>query len=240
MTGTELATLINIKTKTGSGTFSAADMLIFVNLFKDEIAGLIQQKRPEIFNMPTNEDLVASSTKREYAFPADVLNNIVRLDLKFTSSGKYVWAEPYRQSKFRKGFQESIIVDNFTNTTPRYFIRRQAIYILSGTITAVTDGILLTYNVFPANLANLTGSTDLSADPSTTTLGFPREFHELLARRVSIEYKDINDIKLSSKELKYDKELEEALNNFSRVNLDKQIIAELPAASKRGNNGQDY
>lgn len=239
MTGTELATLIRKRTKTDSTTFPSADMLVDVNIFKDEIAGMIQQRRPEIFNMPAKDDLVAN--QREYSFPSDVMNNIVSLNLKFDSSNAYVWAEPFHAAnRFRVGLQESEIVKYYNNNDPYYFIRRNAIYILSGTISAVTDGILLVYNAFPANLADLTGNTDLSVDPTTTSHGFPREFHELLARRVSIEYKDRNDVKLSKKELDYDDDLIEALDNFSTANLDEEILSAVPTGTDQGDDGFDY
>ena len=84
MTATQLASLIRLKTRTTSTTFSDADMLVYVNTFIDEIAGRIQQVRSEVWNVPALFDL--ETDKREYAFPDDVLNNIVSLELKFSSS----------------------------------------------------------------------------------------------------------------------------------------------------------
>jgi len=213
-------------------------MLVLVNLMKDEIASRIQQVRQEIFNMPSYEDLVAD--QREYAFPSDVLNNLVSLALKFTASGDYVKAYPIARRHYLDALQESKIVNDFDSLEPNYFIRRKALYILSGAIIAVTNGIKLVYNCFPANLANLNGSTDLSVDPTTTSHGFPREFHELWARRVSIEYKGPNNIPLSKKELDYDKDLEKALDDFAVVNLDEELIGSLPPSNEVGNDGQNF
>lgn len=238
MTGTELATLIRRKTKTNSTTYPNAELLVDVNLMKDELASKIQQVRTEVWNMPAYGDLVAD--QREYAFPDDVLNHLVSLELKFSSSDDYVIAKPISRKHYSDVLQESVIVDNFDNLNPRYFIRRKAIYILSGTIIDVTDGIKLVYDCFPADLSNLTGTTDLSVDPSSTEHGFPREFHELLARRVSMEYKDRNGIKFSQKELVYPQDLESALEDFEIANLDAQIIGSIPDGSTRGNNGYNY
>jgi len=244
MTGTVLATLIRYDTKTNSTTFTDADMLVLVNLFKDEIAGLIQQVRPEIWNIIAYDNLVASSTRRRYAYPEDVMNRLIGLELKFTATGDYVLAKPISRKHYLDALQEDIIVDNFDNLAPRYIHQRKSFYILSGTIIAVTSGIKLTYDSFPADLANLTGSTDLSIDPSTTTHGFPREFHELLARRVSIAYKDRNGLSLNTREQRYssndiDKpgDLEVALKNFSYNNLDQSIIGELPGSNETGDDG---
>ena len=230
MTGTQLAALIRYKTKTNSTTFKDADMLVLVNLKKDELASRIQRVRPEIFQVPANEDLVAD--QREYAFPADVMNNIVRLMVKFTSSGDKVLVTPVTRAHWKEALQESLIVRDYSNDEPAYFLRRQAIYILSGTIIPVTDGIELVFNSFPANLANLTGSTDLAVDPTTTTHGFPREFHELWARTVTIEYKDRNNIKLSSKERSFEIDLVKQIDDFSIPNLDEEVIGQLPRETK--------
>ena len=239
MTRLGLATNIRFKTRTNTTTFADATMLPLVNAKKDELASRIQQVRPEIWNIPTLDDLVAD--QREYAFPSDVLNNLVRLELKFSSSGDYVLAKSIDLHTYRDALQESKIVNDFDSEEPRYFIRRKAIYILSGTIAAVTNGIRLYYNSFPANLADLTDdTTDISVDPSTTTHGFPREFHELLARGVSIEYKGANNVKLSPLELKYEIDLAKQLDDFSVPNLDHEIFGALPGSSLTGDDGFSY
>lgn len=239
MTSTELKSLINYKTKTNDTTFTAADMLVLANLMKDEIVLRVQQVRPEIFNIIGLQDLVASSTKREYDIPTAALNVIIDLEIKFSSSGDYVMARPIARKHYKDSLQESKIVNSFNNLNPRYFIRRKKVYILSGTITVVTDGFKLVYDLLPADLANLTGSTDLSLN-SDTANGIPRELHELWARRVSIEYKDANRLRLSKKELDYEVDLEKALDDLSTPNLDKTVIGALPSRANRGNDGIDY
>ena len=238
MTGEEITALIRRHTKTNSTTYTDANLLVDINLMKDEIASKIQQVRSEIWNMPALDDLVLA--QREYAFPDDVLNHIISLELKFSATGDYVIADPLGRKHYPDALQESKIIGDFDNEEPRYFSRRKAIYILSGAIIAVTDGVKLVYDAFPANLANLTGTDDLSKDPSTTTHGFPREFHELWARRVSIEYKDINNIKLSKKENDYERDLYSALDDFQVANLDENIIGGMPSSSDEGNDGEDY
>src|SRR3990167_636660 len=238
MTGTQLAALIRKKTRTNSTTFSDADMLVDANIFKDELAGMIQQVREEIWNIPTLDDLVAD--QREYAYPSETINGMVNFELKFTASGNYVLAKPIARHHFADALQESKIVNEFSNDAPRYFVRRKAIYILSGTIIAVTNGIRKVYDKFPSDLSNLTGSTDLSIDPSTTTHGFPREFHELLARRVSIEYKDRNGVKLSAMELNYERDLDTKLDNFQRADKSEVVLGALPAGDTVGDDGYDY
>lgn len=238
MNSVALTALIRRKTKTNSTTYTDANLLVDINLMKDELASQIQQNRRTIWNMPALDDLIADS--REYAFPSDVLNHIISLELKFTATGDYVKAYSINRKHYNDVLQESIIIDNFDNLEPKYFIRRKALYILSGTIIYVANGMKLVYDAYPQDLANLTGTDDLSVDPSTTEHGFPREFHELLGRRVSIEYKDKNNIKFSQKELKYDDDLQDALDNFAVADVNESIIGALPSGETTGNNGQDY
>lgn len=238
MTPAQITTLIRKKTKTDSNTYPDTDLLADINLMKDELASKIQQVRPEIWNTPAITNL--KDDKREYAFPDDVLNHIISLELKFSDSLDYVVATPISRKHYSGVLEENAIVNNFSNLNPRYFIRRNAVYILSGTIQAVSEGFKIVYDAFPADLSALTGTNDLSIDPSETTHGFPREFHELLARRVSIEYKDRNGIKFSQKELVYSQDLEDALEDFEIANLDRQFIGSIPSGATRGNNGYNY
>lgn len=228
MTPLVLATSIRKKTRTDTTSYTDATMLTDVNELKDEIAGLIQEKRPEFFNLETLQNLVLNT--REYDFPTGVMNNIVRVELKFTSTGDYVPANPVDFKDVSVALQESKIVEEYDNDEPRYFVRNQGIYILSGAIIAVTSGIRITVNSFPADLANMTGNTtDISVKPSSITHGFPREFHEILARRVAIDYKDRNEIALSSREHKYKEDLDDLLDNFDTPNLALETKMNFPA-----------
>jgi len=237
MTGAELATLIRLKTSTNSTTFTDAEMLVYVNLMKNEIASRIQRVRSNIFDIIYTTDLVASTvTARAYQIPAAALNYIVDLQLKFTSSGDFVKAIHLARHHYKDALQETKIVAAYANDDPRYFITQDKIYILSGTIIAVTGGIKLTYALAPADLADMVGATALSTN-STTANGMPEEFQELWARRVSIEYKDNNDVKLSALELNYKIDLQEALDDFSTESLEGSIIGSLPGTDS--DNGFD-
>ena len=123
-----------------------------------------------------------------------------------------------------------------------YTIRRRAVLILSGTIIAVTAGGRMWAHDYPANLADLTGATGLEVDPTTTTFGFPRQFHELLARRVSIEYKgrQPKPIPLSPAEKNFDRDLEIQLQAIASIDNSLEIIGEFPSADEMGNNGWNY
>lgn len=240
MTGTQLNTLINSKCSTNDTTFPVATKLVYVNIFKDEIASKIVERNNGMFLVPSTFDLVAN--QREYGFPDDMLNRLHKFEVKFVSTDSRF------PSTFIKDYSgsetESEIVKNFSNSPGgfRHTIRRRALFILSGTIIAVTGGGRIWYHAFPADLANLTGVVDLGVDPSTTTFGIPRQFHELLARRVSIEYKSNKPkpLPLNALEGNYENDLRLALDAIAHIDNSAEIIGELPPESDMGNSGWDY
>lgn len=240
MTGTELAALIRFKTRTNSTTFTDTDMLPLVNAFIKEISSMVVERNNGMFLIPSTFDLVAD--QREYGFPDDMLNRMHKLEIKF-ASGDSRFPSTYIKDYYNSE-TESEIVALFSNSENEFAhtIRRRAVFVLSGTIIAVTDGGRLWYHAYPADLANLTGSTDLSVDPSTTTFGFPRQLHELLARKISIEYKGSKPkpIPLNETEKNYDKDLQIQLDAISHIDNSGEVIGELPPASDFGNNGFNY
>lgn len=244
MTGTQLNTLINYKCRTTDTTFTQADKLVLVNLFKDEIASLIVERNAGYFLIPTTFDLVASSTSREYSFDDTMLNRMHKLELKFTSTDA---RQPSRFVKDYSGSEtESEIVKYYSNIKGGFahYVRRRSLFILSGTIIAVTGGGRLWWHKYPADLANLTGSTGLEVDPSTTTFGFPRQFHELLATRVAVEFKSRqpNSLPLGPTERNYKSDLQDQLNAISSIDNSGEIIGLLPSSEDKimGNDGFNY
>lgn len=238
MKASELNTLINRKCGTNDTTFTTADKLVYVNLFKDEMASKIMERNPNFFLVPSTFNLVAD--QREYAIGNDLLNRIRKLEIKFSSSDSRF---PSTYIKDYLGSEtESEIVKQFSNAENGFAhtIRRRALFILSGTISSVTGGGRIWANIFPADLANLTDSTNgLEVDPSTTSFGFPRQFHELLARRVAIEYKSnrTKPIPLSMVEQAYAIDLEAQLAAISHQDDSGEVIGELPPSRDTWDNG---
>ena len=240
MTGKQLAALIRYKTRTNSTTFTDTDMLPLVNAFKDEIASMIVERNNGMFLIPATFNLVAN--QREYGLGDDVLNRIHKLEIKFASGDSRF---PSQNIKDYHGSEtESEIVKKFSNSEGEFAhtIRRRALFILSGTIIAVAGGGRLWAHIFPAELANLTGVVDLSVDPSTTSFGFPRQFHELLARRISIEYKGSapKPIPLNDREKSFDRDLRIQLDAISHVDNSAEILGNGLPANDTGNDGWNY
>jgi len=243
MTAAALNTLINFKCRTNDTTFTQADKLVLVNLFKDEIASQIEEVDSGYFLIPSTFDLVAN--QREYAIGDDLLNSIQKVEIKFDASNSRYPAAAIKD--YYGSETESEIVKQFGNAEGEfaYTIRRRALFILSGTIANTTAGGRIWAHIFPANLANLTDSTDdLSKDPTTTSFGFPRQFHELLARRVAIEYKSKQPkpIPLAPMEKNYYNDLKVQLDAISKNDNSLEVVAELPASNspELGNDGWDF
>ena len=241
MTAKELNDLINYKCGTNDTTFTQVDKLLLVNTFIDEIASKIVSKDEKYFLIPSTFNLLAN--QREYAIGNDLLNRIHKVEIKFDASSSRF------PSTFMKDYSgsetESEIVKNFSNSEGCFFhtIRRRALFILSGTIVNVTAGGRIWAHIFPAHLANLTENTvTMEADPSTTSFGFPRQFHELLARRVAMEYKgsQAKPIPLSAKEQNYEIDLKSQLDDLNPIDNSGEIIANMPSASDFGNDGFNY
>lgn len=206
-----LKTTIHNKTSQNADTFVDSKLVEYVNAGIDYIAGKVQQQRPEVWNIPAEFDLVAN--QREYSFPSDVINKLTSLDVKI--NGKFVRAIGLKKAPSIP-LTEEAIRENFKE--PHYFIRRNAIFLLTpDPIPAVSQGGVLTYNSFPALLTTdrLSETEDLSEDPSLTEHGFPREFHELLATYVSLNYKSDNEQSLSETDRRFDLDMQAKLAEFS-------------------------
>ena len=240
MTAAQWNTLVNFKCRTNDITFPQADKLYLYNIFQAEIASLIVERNAGYFLIPTTFSLVAN--QREYSFPATFLNRVHKLEIKFVSTESRF---PSTAVKDYGGSEtESEIVKNYTNSPGGFahYIRRRSIFILSGTIINVTAGGRLWSHIYPADLSALTGTAELEVDPSTTTFGFHRQFHELLARRVAMEYKSRQPkpIPLSPQERNYEIDLKKQLDAISSIDNSLEIIGEFPDPEDMGNNGFDY
>lgn len=201
---------------------------------------MIVERNAGYFLIPSTFDLVLN--QREYTFDDSILNRLHKVEIKFASGNARfpaTWIKDYQGSE-----TESEIVKNFSNAQGEfaYTIRRRDIFILSGTIVAVTGGGRMWWHKYPADLANLSGSGGLEVDPSTTTFGFPRQFHELLARRVAMEYKgrQPKPIPLNAMDLRYDKDLEAQLDAIAHIDNSGEIIGEFAEPSHYGNDGWNY
>lgn len=239
MTPAKLASYVRLKTRTNSTTFSDADMLIYLEQRLDEIAQVILKTDEDILLLPQTTNLVASSTQRDYPFPADILSRIKRVEAKLDGTNWLKLDEIDITRITVPIATETDITNTFSNEQDNCFydLLRNSIYIYSGTIAAVSNGLKLWCNTWPTSISDLSSSTDMSVDPSTTTHGIPRPLHEILARGVIIDYKQSREkpIALTERELKYEIDLQKAIETVKHGNLDREVTGEVPY-----NDGSQY
>lgn len=233
---TEFAKLVRFYTKTNSTTFPDADILTLANTYKDDIAVLLSKEVDEdYFGLRFERDIVVG--QREYDLPAEIMGRIKYVEACLDGTNWKRLTE-VDLTEYRSTLDEATIESMYAGKEPQFDVWDQGIYILSDSpIIAVTKGLKLWAIIFPANFANLTSSDDMSTNPTTYTHGFPRQFHELLARRVSIGYKSSKDrpIPLSENERLYENDLMNVINTMKDYNLDRSIAPVAPY-----NDGSQY
>ncbi len=250
-TPAKFAAYVRYKTKTNSNTFEDAEMLSYMEFRQDEIAKAILKADEDILLIPQIDDLVASSiTAREYPLPSDILSRIKRIEAQLNGTDWIPLTEIDITQIGKPISTEANITDVFNNsrmskTNPngaRFDMLRKSIFIYSSTITATTDGLKVWVNTWPTPVTDLTSTTDMSVDPSTTTHGIPRVMHGNWATGVIIDYKGSKDkpIPLNEGELRYEFDLRKAIEALKHGNLDREVFGDLPPASERGNDGFDY
>lgn len=241
MTPVKMAANIRFHTRTDAATFSDEDIILLLEARTDEIALRILEVNENYFGNPELRDLQAG--KREYPFPIDILTQMKYLEAKLDGTN-YIKLSEMDLNQYKGVTDEATIVGNFSNTQDHAFydIFRNSLFLYTGAIIDVEDGLKLwTFN-YPAYIEDLTSDIDVSEPPSTIEHGFPRAFHELLCRGVRIDYKSSRQepIPLSEHELNYEKDLEKKLELVKPINLDRSFQAQIPSSASRGNEGADY
>lgn len=233
---TQWATLVRYYTKTNATTFTDADILVLANIFKDDIAGQISSRVGEdYFGLRFVRDLVLDT--REYELPAEVMGHIKYLEAKLDGVN-WVRVNEIDLPDYKRTSDETTIRGMFSTIGARFDMWDQSIFLLTGNqIIDVFEGLKLWAIIFPANFLSLLSGVDMSTPPDDFSHGFPRQFHELLARRVSIAFKSSKDkpIPLSEKEKLYELDLADAISSLKDKNLDRVTLPSMPRDT-----GEDY
>jgi len=233
---TKFASVVRYYTKTNSTTFTDADILMLANIFKDDICAQISKEIGEdYFGLRFTRDLLANV--REYELPSEVMSRIKYVEAKLDGTN-WEHLKETDLSIYSKPTDEDNIQYAYADKDAEFDIFDQSIFILSGdAIIDVTDGLKLWAIIYPADFSSLTSTEEMSTPPDDYSHGFPRQFHELLARRISIAYKSSKDrpIPLSEKEKLYEVDLSAAINAMKDANLDRDVIPSAPS-----DDGSDY
>ena len=244
----EFIPYVRKRTKTDTVSFPSATMMLFANVIQERLATYIIKANENYFVVPATADLVAN--QREYPFPAGTLSQIKGLEVKFNASDNYINAREVDLNTLKIPTNEAAVVATFDNNNPYYSIIRGSLWLWSGTIANCVAGLKLWYTQYPADFTSTdftdTGtSTEMEADPTSTTFGLPIPFHKVLADMIVREYKILNSLPLDEvdaavDESKTENAITRAVDAIRGANLSREIIAQLPSAEAVGNNGFDY
>lgn len=244
MTGKQFADYVRWRTRTNTATFSNTDLILSANVQLEILSRIVMGDDEDTLVMPMHTNLIAGL--REYPFPSSILSRIKYIEAKLDGTN-YIHLDEFDLNFYEKPTDEENILSRFSNYEHKAFydLNRKSIVLYSGAITAVEAGLKLWCEVYPAPLDESRiqdAITDLSVDPTTTSHGFPRELHELWARAVIIDYKGSREkpIPLSEKEMSFKADLGMAATDLKHGNKDRFVVAQLPPASDRGDNGQNY
>lgn len=232
MTPAQATTYIRYRTKTDSTVFTDAEILLLLGIYIKDFAKRITEVNEDYFVLPATTGLVAN--QREYPLPSDILNNIKYVEAKLNGTD-WVKLDEFDLNEYKRTTDETTIVANFSNDEGNAFfdISRNALWLYTGTIIEVAAGLKAWYTSLPAVPTDLTSTTDMSIDPSSTEHGFPVQFHELLCRRVVIDYKTAGDrnIPLTESEQNFEVDFQKALDAIHGMNQDRAIVGRIPNSS---------
>lgn len=264
MTRLKFANLVRRYTKQTITSLADADLLLLANAEKDNMTELItgRDMKGNYFILPSLDNLIAG--QREYAQPDDVLDQIFSVEFAFSNQVDqfdqlyYVKALPSDFEQWQVSRTEANIQAHYGNSPGMlgYTIQRRALYLLSGDISTATltdvngvvgsseivNGIRLRYRSYPSDFLDMTDDTiDMSVDPTPTTFGFPRQFHELLARRCGIVWKAQHPgaVPESMLETMYPTDLEEKLQAMNEPDLGGETLGTLPIQDNHNSLGYD-
>ena len=234
MLDTEFASLIRFHTRTSSTTFTDAEILLLANTYKDQMTVRILGANENYFGAPMLDDLVLN--QREYPLDASVAGQFKFIEVKLDGTN---WRRIYETDFNLETLttNEDGIAAAFSGRDPEFAIFRNSIWILSATPPInVTDGLKIWAFIWPNKLTTLSGATEIGA-AITGTPGFPRQFQELLARKVIIAYKESRDkpMVLNQTEQSWERDFQLMLDGIMHPNQDRSFVAKTPY-----NTGEDY
>lgn len=242
MTGSTFASLIRKFTRTNSTTLTNAEIVVFANAIKDELAeGIVANVDEGYFDMEMTRDLEANI--RDYTFDNTVLKHVKYVTAKLDGTN----AKPLKETDYGKIessnlalMENSVIKTHYTGREPEFLITGRGLTILSDDdIDAVEEGLKVVAEVYPEDIDadDLASSTDLSVPSADDQHAMPRASHLVWARKVSIMYKEAQEkpIPLSENEKKVALSVEDMYKNLRKRNVVRAVKATVPQ-----DDGQNY
>lgn len=242
MTGSKFASYIRELTRTNSTTLPDSTLLLYANSVKDDLALEIVKQNEDYFGVPQTADLVAN--QREYPFPPNMLARVRYVEAYL--GGEWIPLETFDLGQYSRTTNEAAITETFSNTQNHAFydVFRNSIFIYSGIIEAVDEGLKIWAIEFPADItaAQLADDViDLSVDPSATTSGMPREVHGIWAEQVAIRWKESREkpMPLTQRELTWPQRSEEIIKSLAPTATDTNLSRPVPSGGQTWSEGAD-
>lgn len=234
---TEFATYVRWLTKTNSTTFTDVDLVAVANATIEQFSQEIAKVNEDYFGMVFFRDLVAG--QRDYSFPTEICNNMKRLeisiagDMDANSNLIYKNADEFDLNLYQHSTDESTILTQFNGKNPAFELYGQSIWIYSGeSIIDVPSGLKLWAIIYPQKIAtaDLATAVEMEVSKVSTSFSLKRQFHRLLALKISIQWKGSRDkpIPLSRDELTFDNQFQDAVESIRGMNLDRAFTATVP------------
>jgi len=239
MIGTTFASLVRKYTGTDTTTLPDADLLLFANVEKDDLAEFIaDQCGEDFFQLTYKRDLEVD--KREYSLPRQLMLHTKRVSAMLDGEN-YMLLDEFDMNQVRKPLvTENDIMAAFQGKKPAFDIIDIGIKIYSDTaISAVTDGIMVDAIIYPEDITapNLAAAGDLSIASATDKARLPKAAHRVWAVRTSIAYKQSRPKAIPLNEVEKQLVNLEArmLDNLKGRNLDRSYVPSAPV-----DNGEGY
>lgn len=239
MTGSTFANIVRKYTGTDTTTLPDADLLVYANIEKDDLAEFIaDQCGEDFFQLTYKRDLEAD--KREYSLPRQLMLHTKRVSAMLNGED-FVLLEEFDINQIRMPLvTEANIQAAFAGRKPSFDIIDIGIKIYSDSaITAVTDGIMVDAIIYPEDIIadNLASSSDLSTASATDKARLPKGAHRVWAIRTSIAYKQSRPKPIPLNEIEKNLATYEnrMLDNLRGRNLDRSFVPSMPV-----DNGESY
>lgn len=239
MTGAEYAAQVRWLSKANATTFLDADIVRLTNIWLRRICRHIDKVNAGFFSMEAKWDLVAD--QREYQLPVGMMSRLEKLSIKFPAWENYRRCVQQELSGFWEWpTDETSIITHSSDAYPRFFLRRNSIILLTGSaVPDLADGIWAWFKAYPSSIAVATLSAvyELDTPPMPTAIGIPEEIQDLLATRLSIDFKSSKDrpMGINTDEARYELELQRVIESLVLPNLEQETVAKLPY-----DDGSDY
>lgn len=242
MTGQTFTAYIRRQTKTNTATFPDADLVTFVNIAKDELAGEIVANVDEgYFDVEMVRSLEADT--RDYTFTNDILKHIKYASAKLDGTKpEYLREADYSMAEVQNMpmLENDVVKAMYSGKKPEFLVTGRGVTILSANdIIDVVEGLKVVAEVYPEDLdsTRLNSTDDLSVPTTDVTHAMPRASHLLWATRVISMFKSSKEkpIPLTQSEQVILTTTEEVFKMLNKRNVVRSFTAAVPE-----NDGSTY